>query len=105
MSNRITCAEFEILLADLLDGALSAEQKATVENHRISCEACAELARDASGALAFIERVAEVTPPSVLMNRILLEVTSGPSRGVIKRTWVERWIGPKLTPSPRFAMS
>ena len=32
--SRITCKEFEILLADYLDGTLAAEEKAAVEEHR-----------------------------------------------------------------------
>jgi anti-sigma factor RsiW len=95
----IPCAELEILLADFLDGTLNAERKATVESHLSSCAACAELARDASGAIAFMERVAAVAPPPVMVNRILLEVT----RGVIKPTWTERWLG-RTVLQPRFAM-
>ncbi len=73
--SRITCNEFEILLADYFDGTLAADQKAAVDEHRNACASCAELALDASGAMAFIERAASVEPPPALVNRILLEVT------------------------------
>jgi len=114
MSARITCTEFEILLADYLDGTLHADQKVTLESHRTACTACAELANDAAGAIEFMERAAAVAPPPVLVNRILFEVTSGPSRRVIKPSWMERLLGPWLGASvgarignilqPRFVM-
>jgi hypothetical protein len=104
--NRITCTEFEILLADYLDGTLGAEQKATIEAHRSGCASCAELALDAAGAMAFIERAATVDPPPALVNRILFEVTSGASRSVIKPSWIERLLGRRagFILQPRFAM-
>ena len=35
--NSITCAEFEILLADYLDGTLGTGEMTAVESHRDSC--------------------------------------------------------------------
>ena len=104
--SRITCTEFEILLADYLDGTLGAEQKATIETHRGECVSCAELALDAAGAVGFIERTAAVDPPPALVNRILFEVTNGKSRSVIKPSWMERLLGRRagFLLQPRFAM-
>ena len=56
----MTCADIEILLADYVDGTLHGEQKFAVETHLAGCEGCAELARDAAGAVAFMDRAAEV---------------------------------------------
>jgi anti-sigma factor RsiW len=104
--SRITCTEFEILLADYLDGTLAAGEKAAVEEHRNACASCAELAIDAAGAMAFIERAATVDPPPAMVNRILFEVTSGASRTVIKPSWIERLLGRRagFILQPRFAM-
>ena len=104
--SKITCNEFEILLADYLDGTLAAEEKAGIEEHRDTCASCAELALDASGALAFIERAADVEPPPALVNRMLLEVKGGESRNVVKLSWVERLLGQRgrFILQPRFAM-
>ena len=82
--SRITCSEFEILLADYLDGTLAADEKAGIEEHRNGCASCAELALDAAGAVAFIERAASVDAPTALVSRILLEVNSGTNRSVAK---------------------
>ena len=104
--SRITCGEFEILLADYLDGTLTAGDKGAVEEHRNACASCAELAIDAAGAMAFIERAATVDPPPAMVNRILFEVTSGASRTVIKPSWIERLLGRRagFILQPRFAM-
>jgi len=102
----MTCTEFEILLADFLDGTLAAGEKAAIEEHRNACASCAELAIDAAGAMAFIERAATVDPPPAMVNRILFEVTNGASRSVIKPSWIERLLGRRagFILQPRFAM-
>lgn len=104
--SKITCNEFEILLADYLDGTLAAEEKAAIEEHRNACASCAELALDASGAMAFIERAAGVEAPPALVNRILLEVKGGESRNVVKLSWIERLLGQRgrFILQPRFGM-
>jgi anti-sigma factor RsiW len=80
----MTCADLEILLADYVDGTLHGEQKSAVESHLAQCDGCAELARDASGAVAFMERASNVEAPPELVTRILYEITDGPSRAQIK---------------------
>ena len=104
--NPITCAEFEILLADYLDGTLGAGEKTAVESHRDGCAFCAELARDAAGAVAFMGRVATVDPPAVLVSRIVAEVTHGTTRNIIQPSWIERLLGRRgaFVLQPRFAM-
>ena len=66
----MTCANFEIALCDYLDGTLAPAEKAEVEQHLSTCAACAELARDAGAAIAFMERVADVEPPPELVTRM-----------------------------------
>src|SRR5690349_24954316 len=66
----MTCAHLEIALCDYLDGTLAAAEKAEVERHLSECAACAEMARDAGAAMAFVERIAEVEPPPELVTRM-----------------------------------
>jgi anti-sigma-K factor RskA len=73
----MTCSELDILLCDYLDGTLSAGDARSVETHLESCSACAELARDARLAMAFMERAADAEPPPQLLTRILHETASG----------------------------
>lgn len=101
----MNCADFEILLADYTDGTLDAVRRQELEAHRDACPACAELARDVAGALAFMERVAEPEVPAELLTRIAFEIPT-PSPGQGKRTGVlsgiARWFQPVL--QPKFAM-
>lgn len=106
----MTCADVEIRLADYVDETLHREEKLALEAHLSECQACAELARDASGAVAFMERASNVEAPPELVTRILFEITSGPSHAEVKPSWTRRitrslfgkWIEPILR--PRYAM-
>lgn len=102
----MTCQDLEILLADYVDGTLHGEQKSAVESHLGDCPGCAELARDAAGAVTFMGRVSDVEAPPALVTRILFEITSGPSRAAVKPSWIRRIFGKWLEPvlQPRFAM-
>lgn len=105
----INCAEFEVLLADSMDGALSAPGREAERNafaqHLESCEACAAMAAEVRGALAFMEIAASVEPPPELTGRILRATNSGwelrlRAGGI--RGWINRKFAPVL--QPRFVM-
>jgi hypothetical protein len=102
----VNCADVEILLADYVDGALRGDAASALEAHLVGCAACAELARDSAGAVAFMERAATVDAPAELVTRILFEVTAGPSHSLIKPSLTRRLFGRWLEPvlQPRFAM-
>ena len=95
------CAELEIVLADYLDGAVSGVEKSAVEAHLAGCASCAGLARDAAGAVAFMDRAATVEPPPGMVARIL-----GDDRIRLRRSWSERLFGFvwRLVGEPRLAM-
>ena len=106
----MNCVDVEILLAEYVDGTLHREARSAVKAHLDTCVACRDLAHDAAGAVAFIERAADVEPPPELVTRILFEVTQGASRTVVKPPLARRlfgntlgaWLEPVL--QPRFAM-
>ncbi|MEQ1886469.1 MAG: zf-HC2 domain-containing protein [Bryobacteraceae bacterium] len=102
----MTCLELDELFTDYLDGALNAEQRAAVDAHLAGCEECAELTRDASGAVTFIDRAAVVELPPALVSNILAELRVGPSRAVVQPSWIERIFGLHAGAilQPRFAM-
>ena len=95
------CAELEIVLADYLDGAVSGVEKSAVEAHLAGCASCTELARDAAGAVAFMDRAATVEPPPGMVARILAD-----DRIRLRRSWSERLLGFVwfLVGEPRLAM-
>jgi hypothetical protein len=105
----IDCAQFEVLLADSLDGALVAPareaERRAFEEHREACLACAAMAEDVLSAVAFMERAAEPEPPVELTAKILHATNSGwelklRSGGI--RGWINRAFAPIL--QPRFVM-
>ncbi len=99
----MTCAEFEILLCDYMDGTLDAAQKRALELHRDECESCAELARDVAGAVSFMERAEEVAVPPELLTKIAFEIPSGKQKrreGLF--AGLGKWFQPVL--QPKFAM-
>jgi anti-sigma factor RsiW len=102
----VNCADVEILLADYVDGTLRGDAASALEAHLADCAACAELARDSSGAVAFMERAAVVEAPPELVTRILFEISAGPSRAVIKPSLGRRLFGGVFESvlQPRFAM-
>lgn len=90
----MTCADAEILICDYLDGALTGAQREEFERHLSACPGCAELLKDASAALAFIERASEIEPPPELLTRIY----QIPGRAPAIRSWFHRLIHPILQP-------
>jgi Putative zinc-finger len=103
----MNCADLEILLCDYVDGTLHGEPKSAVEEHLATCAACTELVRDASSAVAFMERAAVVEPPAELVTRILFELPAHKraEHSVSLSAWKRfraKWLEPVL--QPRFAM-
>jgi len=102
MSNdAMTCAEFEILLADFIDGTLTPPRREAFSAHRESCASCAMLAADASSMVAFMERAADPEPPRELVGRILHSTGAGwelRKRGPGLRGWINRTFAPVLQP-------
>ncbi len=99
------CAEFEIILADYLDGTLPEPARAAFEAHKASCAECAAMAEDAGAAVAFMERAEVVQAPAALVGRVLHATNSGwelKLRGAGVRGWINRTFAPIL--QPRFVM-
>jgi hypothetical protein len=96
------CTDIEIILCDYLDGTLAPARKAELEAHLAVCAGCTGMARDASDAIRFMERVPEVEPPPELVNRILAKTMSGEAgpvgaaRGF--RGWLSAFFAPVLQP-------
>jgi len=101
----MNCSEFEVLLCDYVDGTLDAPRKQALEAHQRECAACAEFARDVTGAVAFMERAEEPVPPSELLTKIAFHIPESAVKTV--RTGglgalFANWLRPVL--QPRFAM-
>jgi hypothetical protein len=101
----MSCAEFEMLLADWIDGTLAVparqSERAAFASHLDSCEACATLLEDATAAVAFMDRAADVEVPPALVSKILQATNSGwefKLRGRGISGWINRTFAPVLRP-------
>ena len=72
------CAECEAMLADALDGTLSAADQEIFDGHMAECDPCSRMLADARRGAAFLEllRTPAPEPPATLLDRILAQ-TSG----------------------------
>ena len=77
----LNCAEFEVLLADSLDGALEAPGRETERDdfarHLASCPSCAAMENEVRSAVAFMGVAAEPELPQPLIGNILHATNSG----------------------------
>ncbi|HEX4577116.1 MAG TPA: zf-HC2 domain-containing protein [Edaphobacter sp.] len=76
--NSQQCAQCEAMLADALDGALSASDQATFDLHLAGCPSCTVMLADARRGAAWIEMLKSPRPepPTALLERIIAQ-TSG----------------------------
>jgi anti-sigma factor RsiW len=103
----MNCGEFEVLLADYLDGTLSVEQRATLELHTSTCVSCRALMEDAGAAVNFLKRADDVVAPPELITRIAYGAPLGRVRLPFERQSLfsrltSKWLQPIL--QPRLAM-
>ena len=77
-SEALDCSQCEAMLADALDGTLSAVQQALFDRHIAVCGPCEQALADAKRGAAWLQMLHESRPepPALLLERILSE-TSG----------------------------
>lgn len=78
------CAQCETMLADALDGTLSAADQELFDLHMACCTPCSQMLADASRGVAWLEmlRTPKPEPPAALLERILAQ-TSGAATGQV----------------------
>ena len=117
-SNGMQCNEFDSLLTDAIDGALTGSQLGRFQAHAKSCKACGPLFAEAMAGRNWLKGLTEVEPPASLVNNILASTTGvdtqrlrAPAHPQPRVSWLERWQASFLEPiwaavrQPRFAMS
>jgi len=69
------CAQCEAMLADALDGTLSAAEQAQFDLHMAGCPTCSQMLADAQRGAAWLEllRTPRLEPPAALLERILAQ--------------------------------
>ena len=78
------CAECEAMLADALDGTLSAADQQIFDTHMAECGPCSQLLADARRGAAFLEMLRHPAPqpPAALLERILTQTSGIPMNGI-----------------------
>jgi hypothetical protein len=100
------CAQCEAMLADALDGTLSAADQALFDAHMAECGPCAQLLADARRGAAWLEmlRTPAPEPPAALLERIL-SLTSGAQAAATQASigMIPIPAGTTLAPQPAMA--
>ena len=121
-SNGMQCHEFDGLLADALDGVLSATKLDRFQAHARTCSGCGPLFAEAQAGRNWLKELTEVEPPVNLVTSILASTTGVDTQRLRARvssasprvSWLERiqaWVSDSMQPiwatvrQPRFAMS
>ncbi|HYP12870.1 MAG TPA: zf-HC2 domain-containing protein [Bryobacteraceae bacterium] len=97
----MTCADFEVLLCDYLDGTLDVSQRQHVDAHMRECASCAAFAQDVMGAVSFVGSVERIEPPAELLTKITFHIPAEQPRGGWRSVF-SGWLRPVL--QPRLAM-
>ncbi|HEY6412468.1 MAG TPA: zf-HC2 domain-containing protein [Edaphobacter sp.] len=83
------CARCEAMLADALDGTLSAPDQAAFDLHMIGCESCSMMLADAQRGAAWMEMLKSPRPePSAALLERILAQTSGQAAAEAKSSIV-----------------
>ncbi len=71
------CLRYEAMLADVIDGTLSAEDQAAFDRHRETCDSCSDMLKDARRGAAWLEMLKphRPEPSAALVTRILAETS------------------------------
>jgi hypothetical protein len=121
-SNGMQCHEFDVLLADALDGVLSGVNLDRFQAHARACPACGPLLAEAEAGRNWLKGLTEVEPPVSLVNNILASTTGVDTQRLRvhaaaarpRVSWLDHaqaWLASALQPiwetvrQPRFAMS
>jgi hypothetical protein len=81
-TNSPACGQWEVLLADALDGLLAPEDEKAFAAHKLICPACASLFEEAKRGRAWLEYLAdEPEVPAGLLDRLLAKTGPGQMAG------------------------
>ncbi len=77
------CSQFEAMLADAVDGILTAEEQAAFDRHLVGCASCSEMLADAKRGAAWMEMLRQHTPepPAAMLERILAQTSGARAAG------------------------
>ncbi len=118
---QMTCADFDRLLADAIDGVMAAQELADFRVHAEACADCGPLFTHAQEGMNWMKSLVEVEPPANLVHNILAATSMANVASAarvagagVSASWLRvasDWISPSIRPAfaslmqPRFAMT
>ncbi|HEX5434067.1 MAG TPA: hypothetical protein VFY05_07505 [Candidatus Angelobacter sp.] len=69
--SEMQCSQFEVLLADAMDGTLTAGVQEAFDAHRLSCGVCGPLFAEVREGMLLLDVLPEAEPPRNLLHNIL----------------------------------
>lgn len=110
-TKRMQCVEFEVVLAEAVEGRQSPAQDAEFRSHAQACSTCGPMLADSLAGFEMLHSLPDVDPPQHLVHNILISTSGVASASEGGRTpFSERlrhWLLPVFTPmlQPRVAGS
>ena len=117
---KVSCADFDRLLSDALDGVMAGQELADFRAHADACTDCGPLFTQAQAGMGWMKSLMEVEPPAHLVHNILAKTSmavtaiAGRQPNQVSASWLDgasAWISPAIRPAfaavmqPRFAMT
>lgn len=95
LKNGMECSEFEALLAEALDDALTADKQQAFDAHGSGCPVCGPLLAETMEGMVAVRGLAEMEPPKNLVHNILAatsrkEAAAETAGEAVKAGWLER---------------
>jgi Putative zinc-finger len=114
--DEMQCHEFEALISEALDQALSGPELVRFQAHAGQCSLCGPMLVEAAEGRRWLKSLAPVDPPAMLVHNILAATSGMPehhahAQAPAAQPWWENFTASVLTPlwatirQPRFAMS
>lgn len=116
--NEISCAEFDLMLGEAIDGALPENSMASFRQHVAGCQTCGPIFAETQAGLNWLKLLEPAEPPAHLVHNILAATTAkeeslraATGHGVGWRERIARILEPVLAPvygivrQPRFALN
>src|SRR5690348_49776 len=100
------CSQFEVLLADALDGTLTAQTREAFDAHRLSCAICGPLFAETQEGMALLGGLEDAEPPKNLVHNILAATSLAEKRLAAPSAAGEGWMAwlRQRLPSPMAGM-
>ncbi|MGH9564674.1 MAG: anti-sigma factor family protein [Candidatus Angelobacter sp.] len=96
LQSGMECSQFEVLLADALDGALTAQIRPRFEEHGRNCKVCGPMLAEAREGMLLLRALPEVDPPKNMVHNILAATSMAEARaqadGAPSETGHQSWL-------------